>query len=105
MVEDTLVRPADESSGGDSAPDIKVFENLEALEGEDGPLKPRCSSEVAGVEVLRGKSGSVYLMALDKQKILPKHTLVGGFGTGKCLGKVSPCLTFLDIWVSFEMFV
>ncbi|CAK9064429.1 Uncharacterized protein SCF082_LOCUS33169 [Durusdinium trenchii] len=99
VVEDTLVRPADESSGGDSAPDIKVFENLEALEGEDGPLKPRCSSEVAGVEVLRGKSGSVYLMALDKQKILPKHTLVGGFGTGKCLGKLDEKQ---NVFVSWE---
>ena len=70
--------------GGAAAPPgptFKTFGSLEALEREE-EIACRCASEFPGVELLKAKSGKVYLLS-DKKKILPKLTLIGGFGTGK----------------------
>ena len=63
------------------APTFKTFGSLEALKNEE-EIECRCVSEIPGVELLKAKSGRLYLLS-DKKKILPKLTLIGGFGTGK----------------------
>ena len=45
----------------------------------------KCMSEVAGVVLLRTSSGKVFLLS-EKDKALPRHSILGGFGTGKYLG-------------------
>ena len=77
------------STGGEGAEtQFKTFETLAALEAVD-QIATRCVSELAGVEILKGKSGKIYLLS-NKRRIIPKHTLVGGFGAGRKLGFVSP---------------
>ncbi|CAK9035455.1 unnamed protein product [Durusdinium trenchii] len=70
--------PAQESEQG---PELKSFASFEALNSADS-IQVRCASEIAGVELLKGSSGKIYVMS-DKSRILAKHQLLGGFGTGK----------------------
>ena len=72
-------------TAGNSEAEMKTFANVEELQHADGPFGPRCSSEVSGVEIIKGKSGKIYLLS-DKARIIPKHTLIGGYGTGKTIG-------------------
>ena len=56
----------------------------------DGPVGPRCASEISGVDIIKGKSGRVYLFS-DKARIIAK----GGFSSGKCLAcKQADCRSF-----------
>ena len=73
-----------EEDGAVLAPELKTFESVVKLQ-EAEEILVRCASEVTGIEILKTKSGKVFLVA-EKKRILPKHTLLGGFGTGKCLG-------------------
>lgn len=74
--------PAQESEQG---PELKSFASFEALNSADS-IQVRCASEIAGVELLKGSSGKIYVMS-DKSRILAKHQLLGGFGTGKHFGQ------------------
>ena len=73
----------DESKDDQPLEKPKVFASEEKLIESD-PIETRCASEVAGIELLRGKSGKIYLLA-EKDKVLPKWSLLGGYGTGKQL--------------------
>ena len=70
--------------GGSSTENLKSFGSVAELEAADGPFKNRCASEVTGIELIKGKSGQIYLLS-DRARIVSKHTLIGGFGTGKPL--------------------
>ena len=63
-------------------PALKKFESFAKLQESD-EVKHRCVSETPGVELLKTASGQVYIMASEKRRILPKFTLLAGFGTGK----------------------
>ena len=76
-----------------SVPELKTFENLAALEAAD-VVVTKCGSEVAGVDILKGRSGKIYLMSNGKKRIVPKHTLIGGFGAGKQLSSHIICNPF-----------
>lgn len=76
---DGAVVPHEENG---SAEEFKVFDSVEQLPEE---VLNRCASEVSAIEIVKGKNGGLYLVS-DKKRILPKHTLVGGFGGGKYLG-------------------
>ena len=67
-------------------PALTTFESVDKLKEKEDILL-QCVSEVNGIEILKTKSGKVYLVA-EKKRILPKNTLVGGFGTGKLLSSV-----------------
>ena len=80
--DDQAVVPAAAPAGAaPAAPTFKTFASLEGLQSEE-EIAGRCASEIPGVELLKAKSGRLYLLS-DKKKILPKMTLIGGFGTGK----------------------
>ena len=59
------------------------FESIEKLQEVD-PVLHRCVSEIQGIELLKCKSGKVFLLS-DKSRVLAKHSLLGGYGTGKLL--------------------
>ncbi len=63
---------------------LTTFESLEKLQ-ESETVDAKCVSEVAGIELLRTSSGKIFLLS-DKEKAIPRHTILGGFGTGKYLG-------------------
>lgn len=60
---------------------LTVFESFESLQAKDS-VAARCQSEAGGVELLLGASKKIYIMS-DKKRVLPRHTLLGGYGTGK----------------------
>lgn len=68
-----------DAEGSAPAPEIKSYESVEAL-GEE--VVARCASEVAGVELLKTSSGKILLLS-EKKRIVPKNSLIGGYGTGK----------------------
>lgn len=68
-----------EQSGGQE--ELKVYESVEKLPEE---VLNRCMSEISGVEIVKGKNGGLFLVS-ERKRIIPKHTLVGGFGGGKYL--------------------
>ena len=74
----------EEDGGAVVAPEFQTFESVAKLQ-ESEEILTRCASEVTGIEIVKTKSGKVFLVS-EKKRILPKHTLLGGFGTGKCLG-------------------
>ena len=96
-----VVDPSGQGSGGQgqasqgesSVPEWKIFDSLAALEAADAVVT-RCGSEVAGIDILKGKSGKIYLMSNGKKRIVPKHTLIGGFGAGKQLSQHIICNPF-----------
>jgi len=67
------------------APSVSDFESVDALKATD-EIQFKAVSEIADVELLRGKSGSTYLVAVKKNRDLPRYTIIGGFGTGKFWG-------------------
>lgn len=79
---EAAVVPADGGGEGEDT-ELKSYGSVEELEKDDGPFVARCMSEIAGIEVIKGKSEKVYLVSVDKRRIVPKHTLLGGYGTGK----------------------
>ena len=78
-IEDEQEEPPNEPQ-----PQLTVFESLEKMQ-ESETVECKCMSEVAGVELLRTSSGKMFFLC-DKDKALPRHTVLGGFGTGKYLG-------------------
>ena len=62
---------------------LKTWESYDSLHGED-EISHRCVSEIVGVDLLKSKAGHFYLIS-EKGKVLPKHSIIGGFGTGKRL--------------------
>ena len=64
--------------------EVVSFESVAKLESVD-KIKCRLASEFAGVELLKTESGKVFLLS-EKGKMVPKHALLGGFGSGKQLG-------------------
>ena len=80
--------------GSQSDQTMKSFETVMALEAADGPFLARCVSEVAGIEIIKGKSGQIYLLS-DKDRIIAKNTLIGGFGTGKLSASTLYCFYFI----------
>lgn len=93
-----IVPVADEADQVDPAPADQValqdFESLGALKQTD-EIKLKAASEVADIELLKGKSGSTYLMASKKNRDIPRHTIIGGFGTGKFFGVTNFSKSFL----------
>ena len=77
----------------EAPPAVTDFESVEALKAQD-EISFKCVSEVTDVELLRGKSGSTYLVAVKKNRDIPRHTIIGGFGTGKLLGYKKPEVLF-----------
>ena len=67
------------------APPVTDFESVDALKAKDEILF-KAVSEISDVELLKGKSGSTYVVAVKKNRDLPRHTIIGGFGTGKFWG-------------------
>lgn len=64
--------------------ELVSFESADALHQADA-IATRCPSEVAGVELVRCNSNKIYLIS-DKDRTLAKHTVLGGFGSGKSFG-------------------
>ena len=92
-VEEAAAAASGADGGGEdgSQPEtMKSFESVAALETADGPFGARCISEVAGIEIIKGKSGQIYLLS-DKDRIIAKNTLIGGFGTGKFPASILSC--------------
>ena len=77
-----------------------TFESIDKLQAQD-PIQVRCASEISGVELLLCQSGNVYLCG-DKDKVLPKFTVLGGFGTGKFLD--SACKVLVNCFVELSPF-
>ncbi|CAK9042526.1 Uncharacterized protein SCF082_LOCUS24459 [Durusdinium trenchii] len=75
---EAAVVPADGGGEGEDT-ELKSYGSVEELEKDDGPFVARCMSEIAGIEVIKGKSEKVYLVSVDKRRIVPKHTLLGGY--------------------------
>lgn len=69
------------AGSGEPSIDFKVFDSIDALKASV-EITTQCISEVSGVEILKGKNGDVFLVCASR-RILPKNTLVGGFGTGR----------------------
>ena len=57
----------------ESEPSFTTYESIDKMQ-ED--ILNRCTSEVAGVEIIKGKNGGLYLLS-EKKRILPRHTLIG----------------------------
>lgn len=58
-----------------------VLDSLSKLEQEIG-VQYKCNSEIGQVELIVGKDGSIWLLG-GVDKSLPRHTVVGGYGTGQ----------------------
>eukprot|EP00435_Cladocopium_sp_Y103_P036313 s1407_g9.t1 len=58
-----------------------TMESLSKLEGKHG-VEHKTASEVAHVDILLCKDGTVWLMS-NQDKAVPKHALLGGYGTGQ----------------------
>lgn len=72
--------PADAEPANEST---VTFESLEKLEASD-KVTLRVGSGIAGLELLLTEGEKVYLLA-DKAKVIPRHSILGGFGAGKLL--------------------
>lgn len=66
-------------------PTLTTFESLDKLAAVD-PVACKCASEIAGVELIRTTSKKIFLFS-EKQKAIPRHAIIGGFGTGKSFDK------------------
>lgn len=82
-------------------PDFQSFESIEKMQ-ESEEILSRCVSEISGVEILKGKNGGIYLVS-EKKRILPRHTLVGGYGAGKFLGLFYCFMSFQAISVTLDL--
>ena len=64
---------------GDAGPPVEVDSLDKVKEAEK--IEEELPSEVADISILRCASGKIYLLA-KKDKLIPKHCQLGGFGTG-----------------------
>ena len=67
-------------------PELVRFESIEKLTEAD-PVTVRTASEITGVELIKTASKKIFVMA-DRQKAIPRHSILGGFGTGKRLASL-----------------
>ena len=72
-----------------------IYDTMEKLT-ETEEVKFRCPSELSGVEVVCCKSGKLFLHS-EKDRVVPKFSTLGGFGTGKRLGLPSFFRVFLVV--------
>lgn len=81
-----LVGPVIEEEKDEEEPGgaLIEMESVEKLQSEDA-IKFRAMSEIADVELLRTQTGKTWVVAVKKAKTLVRHSLLGGFGTGKLL--------------------
>eukprot|EP00913_Durusdinium_trenchii_P005709 g5327.t1 len=85
--------------GGQPTPASAVMvESIAKLEEMHG-IETRSASEVANTELLMCKDGSLWLVATQGDKLVAKHTVLGGFGTGQWV----PEADAPDTSVSFAM--
>lgn len=91
-VEAAQEEPQDAVENGGETPGMKVYESVEKLKTAED-LATTTASEVSGIEIFKSKSGKVFLVS-DKTRILPKHTLIGGYGTGKFFDCQYVCCEF-----------
>ena len=66
-----------------------TMESLDALKAVE-EIAYQVQSEVSGVQLLLTKSKQVWLVSLDKDKVLAKHCQLGGFGSGQ-YAKAAEC--------------
>ena len=84
---DAIERPGEGANGGGEPPQPQEFESEEKL-AETDAVEETVVSEVPGVSIIRGKSGSIYLVwngvgdSPAESKVLPKKTQLGGYGSG-----------------------
>lgn len=83
-VEEAAAADGGEPTVASAAPEFTSFENMDKLK-EAEEILLQVPSEVAGIEIVKTKSLKIFLVS-EKKRILPKHTLLGGFGTGKRFG-------------------
>ena len=57
---------ANATPGAPAEHEFKTFADFDALNASD-EVATRCNSELAGVEILKGKSGKIYLMSSKKR--------------------------------------
>lgn len=70
-------------AGTEPVEGLTTYESLAKLEQED-KVKIKVPTAVPGVEVLLTENGKVFLLA-DKLKVVGRHSVLGGYGTGKLL--------------------
>ena len=68
------------TAGGE--PSFETAESLEALKEKIG-ISHQIPSECSGVEILVGKDNTLWLYAANEKKLVPKHSQLGGYGTGQ----------------------
>lgn len=72
---------------GDAGPPVEVDSLDKVKEAEK--IEEELPSEVADISILRCASGKIYLLA-KKDKLIPKHCRLGGFGTGAYVSTTDP---------------
>ena len=72
---------------GDTGPPVEVDSLDKVKEAEK--IEEELPSEVADISILRCASGKIYLLA-KKDKLIPKHCQLGGFGTGAYVSTTDP---------------
>ena len=75
--------PEQSENQAEGEPELVKFESFAKLSEAD-PVTIRTASEITGVELIKTASKKNFMMA-DKQKAIPRHSILGGFGTGKQL--------------------
>ena len=74
-----------DSAGGagdqTEAPQEEVMESIGKLEEKYG-IELKSSAEATNVDLFRCKDGSIWIHS-NQDRVLPKHALLGGFGTGQ----------------------
>ena len=60
------------------------FASLEKLRESDA-VEVKCASEVAGVDLIKTASGKIWLLS-EKDRVVPRFSQIGGYGTGKYPG-------------------
>ena len=81
------VKAPEDGEGQDA--ELPKYESLDALRAAE-KVEEEVVSEVPDVTVLRCESGKVYIMATKKEKLLPKYSQLGGFGTGAYIAASDP---------------
>ena len=75
-------QPSENANGSQA---FETVESVEKLTEQCGGLAHRTASEVSGVEILMMKDESFWLVAPTGNKTVPRHSQIGGFGTGQYL--------------------
>ena len=68
-------------------PDPANARNLVTMTALEPDIVHRTISEVTGVELLRDKQGNSWMVS-ETSRIIPKHTVIAGVGTGQPRGSI-----------------